>query len=168
MGRITTPHLVAAINKVERMNLAEQEQLTDSIHRHQPNLLYSVLSLKFTQATMDDIGVVLKLLLVCYQAMQQSDSTWPLISEATQEHHLTGLSARLRQSERLPASKQNAFIDKTISAHIEKELLAYAMNEINNATLPDDDETTKRMMLVAFNLVECIAQPTKPKANRKR
>ena len=47
-------------------------------------------------------------------------------------------------------------------------LLAYVMNEINNAVLSDDDETAKQMMLVAFNLVECIAQPTKARAKRKR
>ena len=168
MARITTAHLGAAITKVGAMNLAEQEQLSDAIHRHQPNLLYSVVALKLSGATMDDIGVVLKLLMVCYQAMQQSGDTWPLISEATQEHNLARITKRLRKSERLSAAKQLAFIEKTILTHPEKTLLAYVVEEINNPDLPADDETAKRMMLVALNLVECIAQPTKPTPKHKR
>lgn len=167
-SRITTAHLAAAIAKVGAMSVAEREQLSELIHRHQPNLLYSVLALKHSRATMDDIGVVLQLLLVCYQAMRESGATWPLISEAVQEYNLGRIAQQMRESEGLLADKQQSFIDKSIRAHPEKVLLAYVVDTINNTTLPADDETAKRMMLVALNLVECIAQPTKLTSKRKR
>lgn len=158
MGRIDDSHLVSARDKVAVMNLATKERLADEVYRHQPNLLASVIALHKSGVSMAELDGMLNILLVCYQAMIESGKAWPEITLHDQEKHLARLTAQIRFTEGLETGLQQQAIADYIHAHPEKWLLAFVFDEIGAAgwsQVCTDKE--KRLVLVALNIVECIA-----------
>ena len=78
------------------MSFTERERLAEEIHERQPNLFYSVLVLQRYGATLMQIEVVLNILLVFHEAMKNSASSWPVISEEVQDRCLKRISGRVR------------------------------------------------------------------------
>jgi hypothetical protein len=168
MTAISSQTLVDAVLRFERMSFNERNQLAEEIHAQQPNLLYSVLVLQRFGATLEQMEVVLKLLLVFHIAMTMSGTVWPVISEDVQERGLKRIGARARFIEGLtPLQQQQATAD-TIADHTEQQILAYAFGKLTEHGLNAvKTEAEKMIMLAAINLVECIAL-TAPKEKVKR
>lgn len=151
-------HLVSAVLGVERMTSKEREQLADEIHARQPNLLYSVIVLHRFGATFAQMDVVLDLLFVFYEAMKISGRTWPVITEDVQDRCLKRIEGRSRFDEGLTPLQQTQVTSDFITDHPQQQLLAYLMGKFREHGLHGiESETEKMLMLVALNLVECIA-----------
>ncbi len=163
MTSISIPILADAVCRVEKMSVDERVRLADEVHERQRNIFYSVLVLKRYGATLEQIKVVLNLLLVCYQAMQLSGKSWPLISEEVQECCLIRITARMRFTEGLTPSQRIQAVHDSLANHPELNLLTHVMGKFQEyGYLGIETETHKMMMLAALNLVECVAE-TAPK-----
>ena len=159
MASISSRHLVDAVRRVERMNFAERERLADEVNARQPNLFFSVLVLQRYGATLVQIEVVLNLLLVLYEAMQISGSSWPVISEDVQERCLKRISGRARFIEGLSPKLQTQATADAVGDHPEQHLLAYVYGKFKESDLLGiKTEAEKMLMQAALNLVECIAE----------
>lgn len=158
MASISPRNLVDAVVRFDRMNLVQREHLADEVHASQPTLLYSVLVLQRYGATLVRMEVVLNLLLVFFEAMKISGMKWPVITEDDQERCLKRVTGRARFLEGLsPQLKTKATVD-AVGNHPEKQLLAYVFGKFEESDLLGiRTETEKMLMLVALNLVECIA-----------
>lgn len=77
MPAISSPHLVRAVLRVQRMDLQARVRLADEVHVQQPHLLYSVVVLHKLGASLQQVEVVLELLLVFHEAMKASGKAWP-------------------------------------------------------------------------------------------
>lgn len=166
MTTVSRQHLGDAVLRVQRMSFHERELLADEIHAAQPNLFFSVLALQGFGATMEDMEVVLNILLVFYCAMKMSGTAWPVISEEVQDRGLKRINARARFIEGLSPRQQEHATADSIARHTQTQLLAYVFGKLTEHGLNTvKTEAEKMILLVAVNLVECIAltAPTKPK-----
>jgi hypothetical protein len=170
MTTISGQVLVDAVLCVERMSFNERERLADEIRAAQPNLFYSVLTLQGFGATLEEMEVVLNLLLVFYCAMKMSGAVWPVISEGVQERGLKRINARARFIEGLTPSLQEQATADFIADHTQTQILAYVFGKLTEHELNTvKTEAQKMIMLVAVNLVECIAlaAPKKTKGRKR-
>ena len=163
MPAITSPILVEAVLRVERMSVKARERLAEEIHARQPNLLFSVVALQRFGATLEQIEVVLNLLFVFFEAMRASGRAWPVISEEVQGRCLQCIAARMQFIEGQSPQQQAQALSDAISAHPEQQLLAYVFGKFRDHGLGGiETEVQKMLLLAALNLVECIAE-TAPK-----
>lgn len=163
MARIGIQHLAAAHQKVQAMDLKQKEQQFDQIFLHQPHLLASCLVQPRLGADMNAVGVLLNILLVCYQAMQETGLHWPLISEDEQERQLARTVGAILFSEQMadPALAEQAR-NQYIADHPEPLLLQFTVQQCTLWLLDlnqrgAEAESDKYVMMAAVNLVNCIA-----------
>ena len=169
MTAISSRVLADAEIHFNRLTFDERIKLADEVHARQPNLLFSVLALKLQEATLEQIEVLLNILFVYYTAMRLSGHKWPVISEDDQDRCLKRVTGRVRFLDGLTAQQQSQAITDAIAAHPEKPMLAYLYGTFGeHGYLGIDTEAQKMMMLVALNMVECIAEVAPAKAMRKR
>jgi len=165
MASISSQNLLDAVLRVEHMNFEDRARLADEVHARQPNLLYSVIVLHRFGATVAQIEVVLNLLLVFHEAMRTSGRDWPVVSEDVQDRCLKRVSARARFIEGLSPPLQAQAVADAVGDHPEQHLLAYVLGKLKESDLlAIKTEAEKMLMLVALNLVECIAE-TAPRAS---
>jgi len=156
--RILPVHLAQAIRALGAMDLARREHLADELFARQPNLLASVLVLHRMGADSRDIETALHALLVSWLAMKASGASWPVVTEAMQRSCLQHLTARTRFCEGLRDEQYGQVAQQYIDDHPEPHLLAFV-----NAHLQENGLRSRRsdshgqVVLVALNLVECIA-----------
>ena len=156
-------HIVAAIQKVQAMDMPQRIALADEIYKTQPHMLASCLVQKQLGVDERAVNMLLNILLVCFQAMKESPYRWPLISEQDQERYLQRHVGAVRFSEEMtdPVAGDQAR-RQYIGSHPEQPLLAYVMRE-NNQWLADvahrgaEAESDKYVMMASVNLVNCIA-----------
>lgn len=156
-------HIVAAIQKVQAMDMPQRIALADEICRAQPHMLASCLVQKQMGVDERAVNMLLNILLVCFQAMKESPYYWPLISEEDQDRYLQRHVGAVRFSEEMtdPVAGDQAR-RQYIGGHPEQPLLAYVTNE-NNRWLADvaqrgaETESDKYVMMASVNLVNCIA-----------
>jgi hypothetical protein len=156
-------HVVAAIQKVQAMDMPQRIALADEIYQTQPHMLASCLVQKQMGADERSVNMLLDILLVCFQAMKESPYRWPLISEEDQDRYLQRHVGAVRFSEEMadPAAGDQAR-RQYVGSHPEQPLLAYVMRE-NNQWLADlaqrgaEAESDKYVMMASVNLVNCIA-----------
>lgn len=158
MSRISAQALALAIQKVRAMNLGQKEQLADAIHLEQPNLLACVLVQKQLGVSLEKMEFLIDILLICFQAMQESGIVWPLITEDEQDKQMTHYVASVKFGEDLSAPLQDLALKQYIDSHPEQFLLAFVTVEIKNwlSRIPPES-TDKYVMLAAVNFVNCIA-----------
>ena len=120
MASISSRNLVDAVLRVQAMSFQDRDRLADEVHSRQPNLLYSVLVLQRYGATFVQIEVVLNLLLVLYEAMKISGTSWPVISEDVQERCLKRISGRTRFIEGLSPQLQAQATSDAVADHPEQ------------------------------------------------
>jgi hypothetical protein len=166
--RISLNQLATAIRKVRSMSLAEKSTLIDEISRKQPNLLASCLVQQQLGVAEHATEFLLNILLVCFQAMKESDYEWPLISEEDQERQLVRLRGAVAFSEDLTdPDAANAARTQYVMNHPEAPLLAFVVREFTLWLLELADrgaeaESDKFVMVAGINIVNCIAHAQCP------
>lgn len=85
MARISPEAIVAAVRQYEAMSFEQKQAMGDVLYREQPVLLGSVLAQHRLGVPMDKIDFLLRLLTICFLAMQASGGQWPTITEDHQE-----------------------------------------------------------------------------------
>lgn len=165
VNRISVEQLATAINKVRSMDLAGKVALVDEVFAKQPNLLASCLVQSRLGVAAESVEFLLNILLVCFQAMQESSHHWPLISEDTQARQMERHVGAVHFSEDIndPALADVAR-KQYLASHPEPQLLAYVLDECT-LWLQDlahrriEAESDKFVMMAAVNIVNCIAYP---------
>src|SRR5262249_4149922 len=101
---------------------------------------------------------LLNILIVLYLAIEQSGQVLAIVSEADQERELQRFTAAVRFAEGLAGDVLAQSIEQTTAYRREKFLFAYVVDALRRAGLTDlRNETSKYPILVAINLVNCIA-----------
>jgi hypothetical protein len=155
---VSVAHLAAAITTAASLNISEKERVCDRIYAAQPNLLSSVLAQRLLGVSMPTIDVLLNILIVLYLALEESGQVLAIVSEADQERELRRLTAAIRFTEGLGSDALAQSIAQTIAYRREKFLFAYVFGTLQRDGLTDlRSETSKYPILVAINLVNCIA-----------
>ena len=155
---VSAPHLAAAINVAASMDIREKERVCDRIYAAQPNLLYSVLAQRALGVSMPTIDILLNILIVLHLAIEVSGQVLVVVSEADQERELQRLTAAIRFTEGLGSDALAQSIKQTTPYRREKFLFAYVVGILQRAGLTDlRNETSKYPILVALNLINCIA-----------
>jgi hypothetical protein len=154
---VSVANLAAAITTAASMAIREKEHVCDRIYARQPNLLASVLAQRLLGVSMPTIDVVLNILIVLYLAIEESGQVLAIVSEADQERELRRFTATIRFSVGLRGDALAQSFEQT-TAYREKFLFAYVVDTLRRAGLTDlPNETSKYPILVAINLVNCIA-----------
>jgi hypothetical protein len=170
MSRISLTVMARAIRAVQAMSLKQKESLGDEIFRVQPHMLGSVLVLQKFGVSLEKMEFAFEILFVCFQAMKESDLTWPLITEDEQELQSQIYIGTVKFGEELSESFRDRLMQQYIERHPEQNLLAYVWSETANwlkRIVPEDSD--KYVMMVAANLVNCIAfVPTTAPERRTR
>jgi hypothetical protein len=148
-SRISIKHVAAAIKKVQAMDLAQRVSLADEIFIKQPNLLACCLVQPRLGVDMQSVEVLLNILLVCYQAMQETGK-------------------RLNSQRRWPEpALAHAARAQYLANHPEQPLLAFVLDQSNTwlrdlARRHAESESDKFVMMASINLVNCIAYADAP------
>lgn len=101
---------------------------------------------------------LLEILLICFQAMNESGLTWPLITEDEQDKQLGRYVAAVKFGQDLNQPLQARAMKQYINKHPEQHLLAFVTSETTawlSRIVPE--QTDKYVMLAAANFVNCIA-----------
>lgn len=162
--RISVPILAAAIQTVRSMGNQQKDALVDEIHKVQPNMLASFLVQSQLGVSYEKMEFLLEMLLICYQAMKQSNHAWPLITENHQEREMTRYVATIQFSEGLAAPVHADLVKQYVDQHPEPYLFAFVQTETNDwlqRIAPEKSDT--KVMLAAANFVNCIAFAKLPK-----
>ena len=155
---VSAANLGAAITSAASMGIREKEHVCDRIYAEQPNLLGSVLAQRSLGVSMLTIDVLLNILIVLYLAIEESGQVLAIVSEADQERELRRFTAAVRFTEGLGRDALAQSIEQTTAYRREKFLFAYVVDILQRAGLTDlRNETSKYPILVAINLVNCIA-----------
>ncbi|WP_395689849.1 hypothetical protein [Caenimonas koreensis] len=158
MGAISQAALVQAAIDVNGMRPEHKVHLADEIFAQQPNLLASVLSLSRMGVDMLLLEVPLHILFVTFQAMKRSGHAWAVVTEDLQDQCMQRLTARMRFNEGLPKHLADQVVQQFCDEHPERYLLAFVYGHLgNHDLLCVRDDAEKYLMLVALNLVECVA-----------
>jgi hypothetical protein len=164
--RIPVAVLGAAISAVRAMDGAQKQHLVEEVSRQQPNMLGSFLVQKQMGVSYEKMEFLLDILLICFQAMKQSQLAWPLISEDEQDRQLTRYAATIKFGEDFSDTLQARLMQQYIDNHPEHYLIAFVHIETAawlQRIVPE--ESDKYVMLAAANLANCIAfvpMATKP------
>lgn len=157
---ILTPAVLAQARlAMQRMSEHEKLRLGDELYLHQPNLLGSVLVLNRSfGASLQQIEPMIEVLMVTWQAMKISGHQWPLITEQLQSDCLQRLAAKLHFSQGVSTALREQALQQHIDSHSEPYLLAFVHEELHKQGWEQiTDDTVKHIVLVALNLVECVA-----------
>ena len=104
------------------------------------------------------IDILLNILIVLYLAIEESGQVLAVVSEADQERELQRFTAAVRFTEGLGSDALAQSIEQTIAYRREKFMFAYVVDILQRAGLTNlRNETSKYPILVAINLVNCIA-----------
>ncbi|TDN58854.1 hypothetical protein B0G77_8018 [Paraburkholderia sp. BL10I2N1] len=158
MSHISPVAVTRAMSAVKAMNLKQKEAVIDEIFLVQPHMLGSVLVLQTFGVSMEKMEFAFGLLLLCFQAMKESGLTWPLITEDEQELQLQLYTTTVKLGEDLGPPLRDRLMQQYIENHPEKNLLACVWSETANwlkSVVSEDSD--KYVMMVAANLVNCIA-----------
>lgn len=153
---------------MQHMSQQEKVQCSDDLYLHQPNLLASILVLhRHFDASLQEIEPLLELLITTWQAMKFSGHQWPLITEQLQDDCLTKIIAKMQFSQDMPATLLEQAVGQHVSDHPEPYLLAFVIDELRKQDwLQISSDTEKHLVLVAINLVECVAAVAPSKSTR--
>lgn len=160
---ILTPAVLAqATLSMRHMSLHEKLQLGDELFLHQPNLLSSILALNHSFcASFQQIEPLIEILMIIWLAMKISHHQWPLVTEQLQSNCLQRLAAKARLSQGTSATLRNQAIQQHIDSHSEPHLLALVHEALYKQGWElITNNTVKHIVLVALNLVECVAAAT--------
>ncbi len=140
------------------MDLKQKERLADEIYATQPNLLASVLVHSRMGSPMERIDRVLHVLLVAHQATKIAGLSLRLITEADQDQGLGRYTGHIKFLEGLDAKSQATAISQFVDDHPEKYLLAYAIDQLQQAGIIQlDHENDKNLVLATLNIANCIS-----------
>ncbi len=171
-NRIQVPALVTAISKVRGMSLEQKETLLDEIYKAQPNMLGSVVVQNRMGVSFEKMEFLLEILMVCFQAMKESQLRWPLITIGDQDRQMTLYVASIKFGEDLSESLHGRLMKQYIDNHPEQYLLAFVQSETAAwMRRVVSEESDKHVMLAAATLVNCIAfvpMPTSGKVSGKQ
>jgi len=155
---VSAAHLAAGITTAASMDIGEKERICDRIHAAQPNLLGSVLVQRSLGVSMPTIDVLLKIIIVLYLAIEESGQVLAIASETDQERELQRFTATVQFTEGLGSDALAQSMEQTIAYRRGKFLFAYVWDVLQRAGLTDlRNEASKYPILVAINLVNCIA-----------
>lgn len=159
--RISKNVLASAIAANQQIEQDLAERRLDAIYASQPNLLASVLSVTNLGASKEELEFLLRLLLICFEAMERSPFTWETITEDDQDRNLSTVVGTARLSEGLDNKLQTSLVEKVVREHSEKYLFAFVTHEIQRwAEQIAPERLSKFVLMCALNLVECIANGT--------
>lgn len=155
---VSAAHLAAAITTAASMGIREKERVCDRIYAAQPNLLGSVLAQRLLGVSMPTIDILLNILIVLYLAIEESGQVLAIVSEADQERELRRFTGAIRCTEGLGSDALAQSIVQTTAYRRETFFFAYVVNIRQRTGLMHlPNETSKYLILVAINLVNCIA-----------
>jgi hypothetical protein len=117
-----------------------------------------VLAQRSLGVSMPTIDILLNILIVLYLAIEESGQVLAIVSEADQERELQRFTAAIRFTEGLGSDELAQSIKQTTPYRREKFLFAYVVDILQRTGLTDlRNETSKYPILVAINLINCIA-----------
>jgi hypothetical protein len=158
MSELSQAQVAEAIVTVARMSLQERVHLVDEINLRQPNLLASVLMLTHMGVSMPQLEIPLHILTVAYQAIKATGLEWPLIMEDDQERCRQRLLGSIRFNEGLSPKLKRQAAKQHVENHAQRYLLAFVHVYLqDHDLLAPRSDAEKYLLLVTFNLVECIA-----------
>lgn len=140
------------------MSMAEKEHLVDKLFLKQPNMFGSFLVQKQMGVSFEKMEFLLEILLICFQAMNESGLTWLLITEEEQDKQLGCYVAAVKFGQDLNQPVQARAMKQYSNKHPEQYLLAFVTSETTawlSRIVPE--QTDKYVMLAAANFVNCIA-----------
>ncbi len=162
MARIRLEHIAKAQSLVGSLTIRDKEKLADEIFKAQPNLLASVLVLTRHGVSSEDLGVLLNILLKCYEAVRASGTQIPKITESDQERCLARIVGRAQFVEGLSSGMSTKAVEDQVEGHGEKYLLALVISDLQAHNLTGvKTEAEKYLLLAALNLAETIAYVAK-------
>jgi len=164
VSRISRPLLVRAISAVEAMDRQQQEDLAEDIFKQQPNLFSSILALNKLGVDAQRMGFSVRMLLVCFQAMRETGTKWPTISQQDLTLQLTRWLSSVQRGDDLGPALSSYSTQVYVDAHPEQELLAYvttSLVEMLRDSIPQ--ESDRFVMMAVLNLVNCIAYVDLPR-----
>jgi hypothetical protein len=170
MSRIAMPVLAQSIQQVRAMTLAQKEQLADDMYRNQPTLLSACIMQHRLGIPFEKMEFLMELIFICFQSMNGSGLTWPLIDENQWERQLGLLVANVKFTEGLSNDLHKKSLQQYIDAHPEKMLFAFVMGELhpwlNQCGLAEENE--RYVMLAAITAVNCIANVPMPSSKKSK
>lgn len=143
--------------KMEKMSLAQKEQLAEEIVRDQQALFASFLVQKQFGVSYEKMEFLLNILFVCFLAMKESGLQWPEITDDDVEACMDRYVESVKFGIDLDPEQTHELIIQFIAAHPEQALLAYVQVETANwlkRVTPEDSD--RYVMLAAVNMVNCI------------
>lgn len=150
--------VVSAIEKANKMDIAEQAKFMDMVHLEQPNLLGSVLVLRSFGLDMNDIGLVLHILMVLLLTLEEVGIKIEQISEKQQEKEFEILSHSVNFADGMSEELQVRSIEQYANNHKEPILFGYVLSVLRHGDIvARTDEKSKYIMMSALNLVNCIS-----------
>jgi len=156
-GKISLKHVGLAVVKMEKMSLAQKEQLAEEIVRDQQALFASFLVQKQFGVSYEKMEFLLNILFVCFLAMKESGLQWPEITDDDVEACMDRYVESVKFGIDLDPEQTHELIIQFIAAHPEQALLAYVQVETANwlkRVTPEDSD--RYVMLAAVNMVNCI------------
>ena len=156
-GKISLKHVGLAVVKLEKMSLAQKEQLAEEIVRDQQALFASFLVQKQFGVSYEKMEFLLNILFVCFLAMKESGLQWPKITDDDVEACMNRYVESVKFGMDLDPEQSHELVIQFIAAHPEQALLAYVQVETANwlkRVTPEDSD--RYVMLGAVNMVNCI------------
>ena len=158
MSRISAQALLAAVQKIRAMTAGQKERLADELFREQPNMLASFLVQKQLGVSLEKMEFLVNILFICFQAMKESGQSWLLITEDEQDKQMARYVGIINFGKDLSSSLQSLASRQYLEGHPERSLLAFVIGELNDwLARVEPEETDKYVVLMAVNLVNCIA-----------
>jgi hypothetical protein len=173
-SRISRNALATAVRKVQAMDFAQQERLVDELFHAQPHVLASFLVQQKLGVSAQKMDFLIRIMLICFQAMKESGLTWPRITEDEQERQMNRLSGSIAFGGDLPADLRDQALRQYLTGHPEKDLLAFVNYETADwLQRVEPEESDKFVLMAALNFVDCIAYvplplPAQPAASRSK
>jgi hypothetical protein len=158
MSRISLDVMSQAMRVIQALNLKQKEGLIDEIFLAQPHMFGSVLVLQKFGVSSEKMEFAIELLILCFQAMKESGLSWPLITEDGQELQMQIYVTTVKLGEDLSPALRDRLMQQYIENHPEKDLLTCVWSKTADwfkRIVPEDSD--RYVMLVAANLVNCIA-----------
>jgi len=154
--------LADAITEVQALDMAAQIALCDKIAAEQPSLFGAVLTVLRKKPGEAATEMLLRILMVSFQAMRRSGYRWAPIEEGDWERALTQWSGAVRFAADLKGDAQRLAQQDFISQHPEPVLLAYVLQDLNRWQRRDEVRRSVAgngdwVMMAALSVVQSIA-----------
>jgi hypothetical protein len=158
ISRISRASLVHAIAKVRAMDVKQKADLIAEVACSQPNIHACVLIQRYFGVSPEKLNHLLHIMLICFQAMKESELVWPIISVSEIDCHMAVYIGLVKCDARLATDAHNKALTRYIDDHLERELFAYVNEEVTHwLTTIEPEYTDKYIMIVAATIVSCIA-----------